>query len=444
MEKMSWKKRKQAILADLLQTEASWLGFTEPTLCSRAGVRLHETSPEDSETVSLRTSNDLLLHEAEYVKSQHTLGLPALSGKLALPRLVQYDLAHLTEGLPETRKKAASDHQHSFLKRQQAEQSLLDHLRAYHTHRVVPCLVWHAFHPAHGEKSIYEMPGVDPFAATKTPEERELLKALAENLHLPPGEWSSALSTDQRLVLKTMQAKLDRIAAFAKALGENSIVAIFRPYHEANGHWFWWSVDRFANDKEDSAALFWQLWQHTRQYLEEVCGVHNLLYAWSPNIDGAWFAEGVDVVKHYTHGIEPETIDIMGVDCYSNNLRFGEEDLLSQRREVLLKGLEVIATLQRHFPDKPVGFTELGLRYHEVLKQDEGEATLGQSERGGGTFNVPFFRRFSRWAKHAPHFTIFWRNEPHSLEFPIAGLSPEMDEEVRGIYEHFSTVGVRV
>jgi hypothetical protein len=434
-----WQARRQDLLARMQQTGASWLGFTEPTLCGRAGVRLHEKDPT-SEEAEQESTSDLIFTKAEYAAEQVALGIAQASGEIHLPRLVQYDLAHVVEGLPETRARASEDQQHSFLHRQQAVEVLSEHLVAYHQEGVVPVLVWHAFHPLHGGKSIYEMPGVDPFAATKTEGERELLVSLAKHIHLPPVAWPAALTDVQRQVLETMQAKLQRIASFANALAEKEIVAIFRPYHEANGHWFWWAIDRFSDNPNEATELFWKLWQNTRTYLEETCGVYNLVYAWSPNIAGSWFKEDADLVSLYARGIHPDEVEILGVDCYSNNLSAKKEALLSHRREVLMKGLEVIASLRRTFPDKPVGFTELGLRYHELLKDDEPSATMGQPARGGGTLNEPFFKRFSKFANYAPQFTIFWRNEPHSLEFPLAGLSPEMEEEVRGLYTYFETV----
>lgn len=439
-----WQARKEELLIRLQKTKASWLGFTEPTLCARSGVRLHEEDPTKVTAVIPVSSEELILRKAEYAASQYQLGLPQQTGMLSLPRLVQYDLAHLAEGLPETRTQATTDQMHSFLSREQANETLLEHLTAYHALGSVPCLVWHAFHPVHGNKSIYEMPGVDPFEATKEAGEQELLIALATHLHQPTAEWPAGLTALQREVLTTMQAKLERIAAFANKLADADITAIFRPYHEANGHWFWWAINRFSENKEEAAALFWQLWCNTRTFLEDRCGVHNLVYAWSPNIDGSWFKEDVDLIELYSRGVQTEAIDILGVDCYSNNLRCAKDALLSQRREVLLKGLEVISALRRAFPDKPVGFTELGLRYHELLTNDLEEEALGGVNRGGGSLNDPFFRRFCQWAKYPPHFTIFWRNEPHSLEFPLAGLSDEMDEEVRGILENFNALAVPV
>ncbi|WP_367389285.1 glycosyl hydrolase [Lewinella sp. LCG006] len=434
-----WQTRRQDLLTQMQHAGASWLGFTEPTLCGRAGVRLHEKHPSSSELQAESTS-DLIFHKAEYAAQQLALGIAPAAAHIHLPRLVQYDLAHVVEGLPETRARAAEDQQHSFLQRQPAFEVLVEHLTAFHQEGVVPVLVWHAFHPVHGDKSIYEMPGVDPFAATKTDEEPALLVSLAKHLHLSAAEWPSSLTETQRQVLTTMQAKLQRIADFANSLAEEGIVAIFRPYHEANGHWFWWAIDRFSDNPNEAAELFWKLWKNTRTYLETTCGVQNLVYAWSPNIAGSWFQEEADLVSLYTRGIHPEAIDILGIDCYANNLSAKKEALLSHRREVLLKGLEVIAALRRAFPDKPVGFTELGLRYHELLKDDVATAKMGEPSRGGGTLNEPFFKRFSQFATYPPHFTIFWRNEPHSLEFPLAGLSPEMEQEVRGMYTYFDTL----
>jgi mannan endo-1,4-beta-mannosidase len=72
--------------------------------------------------------------------------------------------------------------------------------------------------------------------------------------------------------------KLDRVADFMLSLkGDNGelIPVIFRPYHELTGSWFWWG------EKLCTREEFIRLWQFTADYLTNVKGVHNLLYAYS-------------------------------------------------------------------------------------------------------------------------------------------------------------------
>ena len=72
---------------------------------------------------------------------------------------------------------------------------------------------------------------------------------------------------------------LDKLAAFINTLTSEgaSIPIIFRPFHEVTGHWFWWSA-QVATPEEYIA-----LWQYTVEALRDERGLHNLLYAYTPN-----------------------------------------------------------------------------------------------------------------------------------------------------------------
>jgi mannan endo-1,4-beta-mannosidase len=75
---------------------------------------------------------------------------------------------------------------------------------------------------------------------------------------------------------------LDRLAGFMKSLQSTGrrphpVPVIFRPWHEMSGHWFWWGT------KAATPEEYIELWQYTVHSLRDKRGVHNLLYAWSPN-----------------------------------------------------------------------------------------------------------------------------------------------------------------
>lgn len=82
-----------------------------------------------------------------------------------------------------------------------------------------------------------------------------------------------------------------------------SVPIIFRPYHEHNGSWFWWGADKTSDEE------FVQLWRYTVTYLRDTMGVHNLLYAFSP-----------DKVKSEAEYLQKypgdEWVDILGIDVY--------------------------------------------------------------------------------------------------------------------------------
>jgi mannan endo-1,4-beta-mannosidase len=112
---------------------------------------------------------------------------------------------------------------------------------------------------------------------------------------------------------ETYKRWLDRFAAFnrdletgwLKWLGFGTQVPIvFRPFHEHTGSWFWWGGDNVS--PED----YVRLWRFTVEYLRDVKGVHNLLYAYSPDR----FNTVQEYLEYYPGD---EYVDILGMDDYS-------------------------------------------------------------------------------------------------------------------------------
>ncbi|MCE6997947.1 glycoside hydrolase family 26 protein [Saccharothrix sp. S26] len=56
----------------------------------------------------------------------------------------------------------------------------------------------------------------------------------------------------------------------------NPIPNIYRPFHENSGSWFRWGA------AHASPAEYVELFRYTVEYLRDVKGVHNFLYAYSP------------------------------------------------------------------------------------------------------------------------------------------------------------------
>lgn len=95
--------------------------------------------------------------------------------------------------------------------------------------------------------------------------------------------------------------QLDKLADFLKDM--NDIPIIFRPWHEHNYSWFWWGEKHCTRDE------YIKLWQTTVKHLLR-SGVHNLLYAYSPN------QIKDDYLDRYPGD---EYVDILGVDHYFYN-----------------------------------------------------------------------------------------------------------------------------
>lgn len=109
---------------------------------------------------------------------------------------------------------------------------------------------------------------------------------------------------------------LDRLADFALNLrGDDGklIPVIFRPFHEHTQSWPWWGSTCATSSQ------FIALWQYVIHYLRDKKGVHNFIYAISPQMDSAKTAE-----DFYYRWPGDDYVDFIGMDSYQgiNNTVF--------------------------------------------------------------------------------------------------------------------------
>lgn len=97
---------------------------------------------------------------------------------------------------------------------------------------------------------------------------------------------------------------LDMIADYAAKLQAANVPLILRPFHENNGSWFWWGAAYC------SPSQYKNLFRYTEEYLRDVKGLHNLLYAYSP---GGPFTDAADYLTRYPGDAY---VDILGFDMY--------------------------------------------------------------------------------------------------------------------------------
>ena len=126
---------------------------------------------------------------------------------------------------------------------------------------------------------------------------------------------------------------LDRFADFALSLrsgptpwnpNDHLVPVIFRPFHEHNTGAFWWGSGPAPFPSE---ADYIALWRMTVQYLRDVRGVHNLLYAYSPdtllmrradNTTGR-YANFAAFRNAYLDGYPGDAfVDVFGLDDYND------------------------------------------------------------------------------------------------------------------------------
>ncbi|MEO8405280.1 MAG: glycosyl hydrolase [Chitinophagaceae bacterium] len=141
------------------------------------------------------------------------------------------------------------------------------------------------------------------------------------------------------------KAILATIAGVAKSVrGKNGTLApmIFRPYHEFDGDWFWWGYSHCTTDE------FKSLWRFTVTYLRDSLGVHNFIYAFSPDCR---FDSEEKYLERYPGD---EWVDMVGVDNYAD---WGRDryDI-----ETGVKKLKIVSDYAKK-KGKLAAFTETGL-----------------------------------------------------------------------------------
>jgi len=167
----------------------------------------------------------------------------------------------------------------------QQEQKTIADVKAAYAKGIINTFSWHLREP-NNEDSFY--------AADMTPAQ----KATAFRSILPGGannEW--------------YKKKLDKVASVIsslKGLNGELIPVIFRPFHEFDGSWFWWGADFSTADEYKKA------YQFTVDYLKNTKGVHNILYAFSP--DNSYTTENAYLSRYPGD----KYVDIIGMDNYGD------------------------------------------------------------------------------------------------------------------------------
>lgn len=103
--------------------------------------------------------------------------------------------------------------------------------------------------------------------------------------------------------------KLDKIASVISNLkGSNGelIPVIFRPFHEFDGNWFWWGA-KYCSPEEYKTAF-----QFTVDYLKNTKGIHNILYAFSPDNT---YSNSTNYLSRYPGDAY---VDVLGMDNYGD------------------------------------------------------------------------------------------------------------------------------
>lgn len=134
---------------------------------------------------------------------------------------------------------------------------------------------------------------------------------------------------------------LDRLADFAsnlKGVDGKLIPVIFRPFHEHTQSWSWWGSSCSTQNE------FIALWKFTINYLRNTKGVHNFIYAISPQIDSV---QGRDGFLFRWPG--NDYVDFLGMDSYHG-----------LNPVTLTANMNTLSRLSKELK-KPCGVTETGV-----------------------------------------------------------------------------------
>lgn len=199
---------------------------------------------------------------------------------------------------------------------------------------------------------------------------------------LPGGEFNSVYN-----------GYLDQLADWANNLKDDNgkfIPVIFRILHENTGSWFWWG------DEQSTPEQYKQLYQYTVEYLRDTKGVHNFLYAYSPN--NFWEVTEANYLERYPGDAY---VDVLGFDSY------GE----AENNENWFKNVVANAALVARMADErgkiPV-ISEIGIRAPDI------EA---------GKYDNQWYRKLIAGLKadadaRAIAFLLTWRNAPEGVPGP--------------------------
>lgn len=139
------------------------------------------------------------------------------------------------------------------------------------------------------------------------------------------------------------KAYLDRLADFIDSLVTETgtkIPVILRPWHEANGFWFWWSCE--------GSTQFVRLWRRTVEYLRDIRKLNNVLYHVNYSTDST-------LTQDWYPG--DGYADLISTDYYDNSLT----DAVVDKNGILTTGYNMMISMTT--AKKAFGIAEIGYQY---------------------------------------------------------------------------------
>ena len=168
----------------------------------------------------------------------------------------------------------------------QQEQKIVADVKAAYDKGMVNVFCWHLREP-YNQDTFYAADITDP-----------LQKANAFKSILPGGE--------NHELFKLKLDKIAHVVSNLKGSDGKLIPIIFRPFHEFDGSWFWWGAAYCTPDE------YKQGYQFIVEYLRNTKGVHNILYAFSPDNS---YTTSSQYLSRYPGD---DYVDVLGIDNYGD------------------------------------------------------------------------------------------------------------------------------
>lgn len=199
--------------------------------------------------------------------------------------------------------------------------------------------------------------------------------------------------------------KLDKVASvFLNLKGAKGelIPIIFRPFHEFDGSWFWWGAN-FCTPEEYKTA-----YKFTVDYLKNTKGVHNVLYAFSPD-------NSYTTTEGYLSRYPGDAyVDVLGMDNYGDFNNQGTEG--ARKANVKLKMLSNMVLINK----KIVALTETGYRVSATTPPvtDWFSNYLYTALNDNPTFDANIIE---------VNYVMFWNNDKNGYYVPNGSVSNAAD-----------------
>ncbi len=135
---------------------------------------------------------------------------------------------------------------------------------------------------------------------------------------LTDAEWHELITPGTNLHTR-WQNQVDIVAKYLKELLDLKVPVIWRPYHEANGVWFWWGNRRGENG---SAKLYKMMYDRFVNFHK----LNNLIWVWNTNAPRQLINDEAYAYADFFPGMD--AVDVLATDVYHSDFRQRHHDEL--------------------------------------------------------------------------------------------------------------------